>query len=48
MGGDNAIVMRLILLYADFPPPSHLAMLEVDGEGTSATWGNHVTDEEYM
>jgi len=26
---------------------THLAMLEVDGEGTSATWGDHVTDEEY-
>ncbi len=26
---------------------SHLAMLEVDAEGTSATWGEHVTDEEY-
>jgi len=22
-------------------------MLEVDDEGTPATWGNHVTDEEY-
>jgi quercetin dioxygenase-like cupin family protein len=26
---------------------THLAMLEVDNEGTSATWGEHVTDEEY-
>jgi quercetin dioxygenase-like cupin family protein len=26
---------------------THLAMLEVDGEGRSATWGEHVTDEEY-
>ena len=26
---------------------THLAMLEVDTEGTSATWGAHVTDEEY-
>jgi quercetin dioxygenase-like cupin family protein len=26
---------------------SHLAMLQVDDEGTSATWGAHVTDEEY-
>ena len=26
---------------------THLAMLEVDDEGTSATWGDHVTDEEY-
>ena len=26
---------------------THLAMLEVDGEGLSATWGEHVTDEEY-
>lgn len=24
-----------------------LAMLEVDEEGTSATWGDHVTDDEY-
>jgi len=22
-------------------------MVEVDDEGTSATWGEHVTDEEY-
>ena len=32
-------------------PPSrfmtHLAMLEVDDEGNPATWGDHVTDEEY-
>ena len=26
---------------------THLAMLEVDDEGTSATWGHHVSDEEY-
>jgi quercetin dioxygenase-like cupin family protein len=26
---------------------THIAMLEVDEEGTSATWGDHVTDEEY-
>lgn len=26
---------------------THLAMLEVDEEGKSATWGEHVTDEEY-
>jgi len=26
---------------------THLAMLEVDDEGRSATWGNHVSDEEY-
>ena len=26
---------------------THLSMLEVDDEGTSATWGEHVTDEEY-
>jgi quercetin dioxygenase-like cupin family protein len=26
---------------------THLALLEVDAEGTSATWGEHVTDEEY-
>ena len=26
---------------------AHLAMLDVDDEGTSATWGEHVTDEEY-
>ena len=26
---------------------THLAMLEVDQEGRSATWGEHVTDEEY-
>ena len=26
---------------------THLAMLEVDDEGNAATWGNHVTDEEY-
>lgn len=26
---------------------THLAMLEVDEQGTSATWGEHVTDEEH-
>ncbi|HWD08083.1 MAG TPA: cupin domain-containing protein [Actinomycetota bacterium] len=26
---------------------THLAMLEVDEAGTSAVWGEHVTDEEY-
>jgi quercetin dioxygenase-like cupin family protein len=26
---------------------THLAMLEVDAEGNPATWGDHVTDEEY-
>jgi quercetin dioxygenase-like cupin family protein len=26
---------------------THLALLEVDDEGNSATWGEHVTDEEY-
>ena len=26
---------------------THLAMVEVDDEGNSATWGDHVTDEEY-
>ena len=26
---------------------AHMAMLEVDGEGNSAAWGEHVTDEEY-
>jgi quercetin dioxygenase-like cupin family protein len=26
---------------------THLAMLEVDDEGNSATWCEHVTDEEY-
>ena len=25
----------------------HLALLQVDDEGTSATWGAHVSDEEY-
>ncbi len=27
---------------------THLAMLEVDAQGDSATWGEHVTDEEYL
>lgn len=26
----------------------HLALLDVDDDGTSATWGEHVTDEEYF
>ena len=26
---------------------THIAMWEVDDDGTSATWGAHVTDEEY-
>lgn len=26
---------------------THLAMLEVDEQGNNATWGEHVTDEEY-
>jgi quercetin dioxygenase-like cupin family protein len=26
---------------------THLAMLQVDDEGNNATWGDHVTDEEY-
>ncbi len=26
---------------------THISMLEVDEHGTSATWGEHVTDEEY-
>ena len=26
---------------------THLAIIEVDNEGNSATWGDHVTDEEY-
>jgi quercetin dioxygenase-like cupin family protein len=26
---------------------THLAMLEVDDEGNSAMWGDHVTNEEY-
>ena len=26
---------------------THLAMVEVDDEGNAATWGEHVTDEEY-
>src|SRR2546421_8430456 len=26
---------------------THLSMVEVDDEGTSATWGTHVSDEEY-
>ena len=26
---------------------THLAMLDVDDEGNNATWGDHVTDDEY-
>jgi quercetin dioxygenase-like cupin family protein len=26
---------------------THLAIVEVDDQGTSATWGDHVTNEEY-
>jgi quercetin dioxygenase-like cupin family protein len=26
---------------------THLSLVEVDDNGTSATWGDHVTDEEY-
>ena len=26
---------------------THIAMLEVDDDGSPATWGEHVTDEEY-
>ena len=26
---------------------THLALLQVDADGNSATWGAHVTDEEY-
>jgi quercetin dioxygenase-like cupin family protein len=26
---------------------THIAMLDVDGDGKTATWGPHVTDEEY-
>jgi quercetin dioxygenase-like cupin family protein len=26
---------------------THIAMLQVDGEGNSATWGDHVSDAEY-
>jgi quercetin dioxygenase-like cupin family protein len=26
---------------------SHVAMLEVDDQGNSATWGEHVSDDEY-
>jgi hypothetical protein len=26
---------------------THLAMLEVDDNGASANWGEHVSDEEY-
>ncbi|TMD20618.1 MAG: cupin domain-containing protein, partial [Chloroflexi bacterium] len=26
---------------------THLSMVEVDDQGNSATWGAHVSDEEY-
>ena len=26
---------------------THLSMLDVDDEGNTATWGEHITDEEY-
>jgi hypothetical protein len=26
---------------------THLAIVEVDEDGNTATWGDHVTDEEY-
>ena len=26
---------------------AHVAMVEVDDAGTSATWGDHVSDDEY-
>ncbi len=26
---------------------THLAMMQVDAEGTAATWGDHVSEEEY-
>jgi len=26
---------------------THLSLVEVDGDGSSATWNAHVTDEEY-
>ncbi len=26
---------------------THISMLDVDDEGTPATWGDHVTDEKY-
>jgi quercetin dioxygenase-like cupin family protein len=26
---------------------THIAMLDVDGEGNNAAWGDHVTDDEY-
>ena len=29
------------------PAGIHLAMVEVDDEGNAASWGDHVTDEEY-
>jgi len=26
---------------------THIAILQVDEDGNNATWGDHVTDEEY-
>jgi hypothetical protein len=26
---------------------THLSLVEVDDQGNNATWGEHVTDEEY-
>jgi quercetin dioxygenase-like cupin family protein len=26
---------------------THLSIVDVDAEGTSAAWGDHVTDQEY-
>jgi hypothetical protein len=26
---------------------THIAMLQVDDEGNTATWGDHVSDDEY-
>jgi hypothetical protein len=26
---------------------THIAMLDVDDKGNNATWGDHVSDEEY-
>jgi hypothetical protein len=26
---------------------THLALLEVDDDGNAATWGDHLSDEEY-
>jgi hypothetical protein len=27
---------------------AHIAMVEVDDDGNSATWGDHVSDDEYQ